>query len=283
MTIDLNAIYPENVGFRLSPVIYPKERIPQLQKQLGTQVVISLDGLAGVGKGTVGKAISEFLGLPHLHSGLIWRALTYIYHDLLLPLTDANTDIVISKIKAGVVDGAINIFYKDRPFADHELRNKLIDQHINEYNTNRYIRSKVDEALTNIVLSLHQSPFIIDLRGATPPYIAAAEQSGFTIIRIVLFAKVEEKVRRRFKEYIDTHKQINPHFELSQEQSQKLYEEAYNAIVTRDTQDVQSIADTNIGLIHPETGFIDTTNMSVDEVIGTTLQFIATRLSHRKS
>lgn len=278
MTVDLNNIYPPQVGVRLSSSIFPRERIAELKKLLTTKVVISLDGLAGVGKGTVGKALSQLLGLPHLHSGLIYRALTYIYQDLLLPLSDENTNTVISKIQAGVEDGKIRIHYKGRFLEDHELRNEFIDQHLNEYNNNLYVRSKIDEALTNVVLSLHSSPFIIDLRGTNPPYIAAAEESGFHIIRILLTAKLEEKVSRRFKEYMETAHKTNPGFQLSEDQSQKVYEECFEAIVRRDTQDIESIIQTRIGLIHEKTGLIDTTDMSIDEVIGTSLQFIYSSL-----
>jgi len=281
MTIDLNNIYPKNIGEYLTKTIFPLEQIPILKSQLKQKVVISLDGLAGVGKGTVGKAVSGFLEIPHLHSGLIYRALTYIYQDLLLPLSDQNTDLVISKIQAGVEDGAIKIYYKGRFLKDGELRNELIDQHINEYNNNLYVRSKIDEALTNVVLYLHENPFIIDLRGATPPYIKAAEEAGFLVIRLLLTAQLEEKVRRRFKEYIDTAKKLNPLFQLSDSDSQRIYEEVFQAIVRRDTQDVESIIQTGIGLIHEKSGVIDTTDLTVDEVIGTTFQFISDSLKNR--
>ncbi|HEX5868269.1 MAG TPA: (d)CMP kinase, partial [Beijerinckiaceae bacterium] len=51
-------------------------------------MIIAIDGPAASGKGTLGKRLAEHLGLPHLDTGLLYRAVALSLLDAGLPLGD---------------------------------------------------------------------------------------------------------------------------------------------------------------------------------------------------
>ena len=53
-------------------------------------MIIAIDGPAASGKGTLGKRLAEHLGLPHLDTGLLYRAVALSLLDAGLPLSDTN-------------------------------------------------------------------------------------------------------------------------------------------------------------------------------------------------
>jgi CMP/dCMP kinase len=52
-------------------------------------MIIAIDGPAGSGKGTLAKRLAGHFGLPHLDTGLLYRAVALTLLDQRLPLTDA--------------------------------------------------------------------------------------------------------------------------------------------------------------------------------------------------
>jgi cytidylate kinase len=53
-------------------------------------MIIAIDGPAGSGKGTLAKRLAGHFGLPHLDTGLLYRAVALSLLDQGLPLTDAS-------------------------------------------------------------------------------------------------------------------------------------------------------------------------------------------------
>jgi cytidylate kinase len=53
-------------------------------------MIIAIDGPAGSGKGTLAKRLAVHFGLPHLDTGLLYRAVALALLDRGLPLTDAS-------------------------------------------------------------------------------------------------------------------------------------------------------------------------------------------------
>jgi cytidylate kinase len=52
-------------------------------------MIIAIDGPAGSGKGTLAKRLADHFGLPHLDTGLLYRAVALTLLDAGMPLTDA--------------------------------------------------------------------------------------------------------------------------------------------------------------------------------------------------
>ena len=53
-------------------------------------MIIAIDGPAASGKGTLGKRLAAHYGLPHLDTGLLYRAVAKAMLDADVPLTDAE-------------------------------------------------------------------------------------------------------------------------------------------------------------------------------------------------
>jgi len=53
-------------------------------------MIIAIDGPAGSGKGTLAKRLAGHFGLPHLDTGLLYRAVALALIDAGLPLTDGS-------------------------------------------------------------------------------------------------------------------------------------------------------------------------------------------------
>jgi cytidylate kinase len=53
-------------------------------------MIIAIDGPAGSGKGTLAKRLAGHFGLPHLDTGLLYRAVALTLLDQGLPLTDPS-------------------------------------------------------------------------------------------------------------------------------------------------------------------------------------------------
>ncbi len=53
-------------------------------------MIIAIDGPAGSGKGTLAKRLAGHFGLPHLDTGLLYRAVALTLLDQGLPLADAS-------------------------------------------------------------------------------------------------------------------------------------------------------------------------------------------------
>src|SRR5687768_9853335 len=52
-------------------------------------MIIAIDGPAASGKGTLAKRLAQHYGLPHLDTGLLYRAVARLLLDKRRPLTDA--------------------------------------------------------------------------------------------------------------------------------------------------------------------------------------------------
>jgi len=52
-------------------------------------MIIAIDGPAASGKGTLAKRLAEHFGLPHLDTGLLYRAVALTLLDAGIPLTDS--------------------------------------------------------------------------------------------------------------------------------------------------------------------------------------------------
>jgi cytidylate kinase len=60
-------------------------------------MIIAIDGPAGSGKGTLAKRLAGHFGLPHLDTGLLYRAVALTLLDQGLPLTDPSAAVRVAR------------------------------------------------------------------------------------------------------------------------------------------------------------------------------------------
>lgn len=260
---------PEGVGIYLNRK--PEYNIQELINLQSSNYVICIDGLAGSGKSTLGQSMSKMLKIPHISSGIFYRVFTYIFVVHNIQFTPSNIDMISKEITFEINTSEFSILYKFHKIPMLELKNDVIDAALNRFSTDIYFRESISIILVKMVQSLNHS-FILDLRGANPAYVKAIESQNRPVIRLLLVADTETKAKRRLIEYM-ANKYSKDNFYKDPSHQLELYNQIYSKIISRDQADIDSIIKTNIGLIHPKSGIIDTSNITQNQVLDIALNF----------
>jgi cytidylate kinase len=261
---------PEGIGIYLNRK--PEYDIQELINLQSNNYVICIDGLAGSGKSTLGQSISKMLKIPHISSGIFYRVFTYIFVVHNIPFTPENIDKITKEITFQINLVEFSILYKSQKIPMLELKNDVIDAALNRFSTDIYFRDSISKILVKMVQSLKHS-FILDLRGANPEYVKAIESQQRPVVRLLLVADTETKAKRRLNEYM-SNKYSKDTFYQDPSHQDELYKQIYSKIISRDNADIESITKTNIGLIHPKSGIIDTSNITQNQVLDIALNYI---------
>jgi len=270
--------YPKNIGKILEKATFSQDQLESLKNNLSKKVIIRVYGLAGVGKGTLSESLAKSLQIPNLESSMILRIATFGYLKLGLELSDLNTQKVFEKIDIKVVDNSLE-FYFENKFVDRKsLKNPVIDKNVTDFSSDLFVRQKFDDTLDNLVQKVFKTAVVADGRGAFEPYLLKAEKSGFKIIRVLLDSSDEIKAKRYYRGFIKSEKAKNPDFDEKVINKQEFLKEFEKTVVQRNQKDITNILDKKIGLISKDSGLIETSNLSPQEVLETTLDFIAKSL-----
>ncbi len=92
-------------------------------------MIIAIDGPAASGKGTLAKRLAEHFGLPHLDTGLLYRAVALILLDTGVPLTDPAAAARVAatldparlddpRLKGGAMGDAASVVSTHQPVRD---------------------------------------------------------------------------------------------------------------------------------------------------------------------
>jgi cytidylate kinase len=251
-----------NTGFEIHKHTLNATQRENLKTSIPHKTIIAIDGLASTGKSVLCKNLNNF-GIAYIYSGAIWRAVTYIFEA---QYVDASSQEAISKgisqLHCFVEQGLLKLEYQGRLLEQKDLNNNLIDTALNTYNCIDFLRASIDVILEEILCQT-LAPQVIDLRGNNPTYLQSAQKKDYRIIKILLFAEVEEKITRRIVEYTHQHKVFDQ-------------QEVAAAIVQRDINDLQSYAKPQFGgLITPHTAILNTTPLTIQEVFDSILYHIA--------
>lgn len=117
-------------------------------------MIITIDGPAGSGKSSVAKALAEKLNIYYLNTGLLYRAVAYIWlkNDLKLQnVNDLNDEKInfIKNIKYKYIGKEPNIFYEDKNITK-ELFNNVISHAASILSAKKEIREELVPLQKNI-------------------------------------------------------------------------------------------------------------------------------------
>ncbi len=272
------SVYPNGVGIKLNTAAFSNDQIQALKSKLSKKDLIRIYGLAGVGKGTLSKMISESLAIPNIESSLILRCTTLIYETENLEETDENTDLVFDKMKISTNSTGLTFEVDGRIIAKNDLKNSFVDTYVSHYAQNIHIREKFDNALKDLVENKMTTASIFDGRGSHEPYLVEAEEKGFNVIRILVDCDLKTKADRYVQAIIDTRKVENPTYDPNGSEMEELFEEFQKTVAERDQNDIRNILEKNLGLISADSGLLDTANLTPQEALETALSFIETRV-----
>lgn len=217
-------------------------------------LVITIDGPSGSGKGTTARGIAQRLSVPHVDSGSIYRTVAYYLHGRdVLPSDDTE----ITKELAGFTmsysdEGHVMLFDVD---VENKIRTRENSKYAFEYSRNPLIR----EFATKMQRELLSNGGVLDGRDAGSVVAPDAD------LKIYLDCDVDERTRRRAKQ----HNITDP------SEIQALRQE----IIERDE------ADSNKGEaslhILPESVVVDTSGLTVDQQIDVVYQEAVKRMRYR--
>lgn len=205
-------------------------------------MVVAIDGPAGSGKGTVCKFISKKCNLVNIDTGATYRcvALKTLRNNLTLNDVDkiinlsSNIDIRFD------VDGHV---YLDNEDVTDLIRSKEVTEIVSPLSSIVEVRKNMVDLQRRMASN---SNVIMEGRDITTVVFPNAD------VKIYLDATLDERVKRRYKENLK--KNIN-----------MAYEEVYENIKKRDYNDMHKEVGSLIRT--PEQIYVDTTNMTIDEVV----------------
>jgi cytidylate kinase len=224
-------------------------------------LIITIDGPAGAGKSTVSKALAKILSFIYLDTGALYRAVAYKVLDEGI-VTNNEKEIIdlCSRLKINLknIDDNLNVFVDNENVTD-KIRTEevgLLASHV----------SAIPD-VRNMLLSIQREV------GKEGGVVAEGRDMGTVVFpnadcKFFLDANIEERARRRYKELL-MRGQIAD------------YKETERDLNVRDRQDKERqvaplIASQNAIII-------DSTNMSVTEVVENIMSFINRHLKDHSS
>jgi cytidylate kinase len=205
-------------------------------------MIIAIDGPAGSGKGTVAKLIANKFNLVYVDTGATYRALSLKALRNNIKVSDKEALIELSKdidIKL-TSDGKT---YLDGEDVSTEIRSKEVTEIVSPVSSIPEVRENLVKIQRSIASS---NDAIMEGRDITTVVLPNAD------IKIYLDASVEERANRRYKECLEKNIPMT-------------YEEVIENIKARDYNDMHKEVGSLIRT--DEQIYIDTTNMTIDEVV----------------
>jgi cytidylate kinase len=156
-----------------------------------TNIQIAIDGPAGSGKSTIAKAIAQQLQFTHIDTGAMYRAVTVAAMDNGIELSDANAYAFLSSIEVR--------------FTDHTIYLNGVDV------SERIHRPEVSERVSTVAAHKVVRDYMVHIQQAAAAHgriIMDGRDIGTVVlphafVKIFLHASVEERAKRRLKDYHD--------------------------------------------------------------------------------
>jgi len=203
-------------------------------------MVIAVDGPAGAGKSTVVKKIAQKLGIHYLDTGAMYRAFTLYVLKKKVPLNDkVKIKNLLNTFNLTVMDDTLCIMGED---VTKEIRSEEVTAHVSYISSLDFVRKKMVELQREI--------------GKNIDIIAEGRDIGTVVFtdtkyKFYLDASVEERALRRLND------------EKNQNQDRDI-PVLIEKIKKRDKYD--STREVSPLTRAPDACYIDSTNMTIDEV-----------------
>ena len=207
-------------------------------------VVVAIDGPAGSGKSTVARAVADRLGVPHVDTGAYYRAATLAV--LRAGVDPADTDAVPPVVAAARIDRRDGRTLLDGQDVEEEVRGAEVTAHVSAVAAQPAVR----EAL----LAAQQAGLARD-GGVVEGRDAATRVAPDATCKVWLDADVDERGRRRALQAGEAH----------------LVGDHIADLQRRDAADAAQMAR------DPDAVVVDTTGMSLEDVVATVADLVHTR------
>ena len=204
--------------------------------------IISLDGPSGAGKSTVAKLVAKKLGYKYLDTGAMYRAVTLFFLNKNVNIQNDNEIIsAISDLKISF-DNNNKIYLNDVDVSE-EIRSIEVVNMVSKVSS----ISAVRKSMVSLQRAIAENDnYVVDGRDIGSVVFPLAKYKFY------IDASVEIRAKRRYEEEIQKGKDIT-------------FEEVIDSIKKRD--EIDSNREDSPLVVPKDAIIIDTTNMTIDEVV----------------
>jgi len=264
----------ENVGIKVPIKTFTENQIQLLKSKLPTKTIIRIFGFAGTGKGTLSQRIATLLDIPNLESSLILRAITMVFEDLGLSITPKSVETIAELLEFLPGEkNEITSYLQGKLIPRSQLKSPSVDAKVGFYSASPIIREKYYEILSKFLMILTK-PSVLDGRGAYPPYITTAEKAGFQIIRIFLDCRDDVNAHRYYLSHINKLQATNTNYIETEAEKKQILSDFKKGILERNLLDLRTWEDQRMGVITSDSGLLDTSDLTPDQVTESALAFV---------
>lgn len=204
--------------------------------------IISLDGPSGAGKSTVAKLVAKKLGYKYLDTGAMYRAVTLFFLNKNVNIQNDNEIIsAISDLKISF-DNNNKIYLNDVDVSE-EIRSIKVVNMVSKVSSISVVRKSMVSLQRAIA---ENDNYVVDGRDIGSVVFPLAKYKFY------IDASVEIRAKRRYEEEVQKGKDIT-------------FEEVIDSIKKRDEFD--SNREDSPLVVPKDAIIIDTTNMTIDEVV----------------
>lgn len=212
-------------------------------------MIIAFDGPAGSGKSTIAKIISEKLGITYLDTGAMYRAVTLYFLENNVDFNDENqVEINLEKIELEFINDKLYLNNKD---VSVQIREKNVNDNVSFVSAIRIVREKMVDLQRKMS---GKKSVVLDGRDIGTVVFPNADYKFY------ITASVDVRARRRYEE------------ELEKGISNLSFDEVKKSMENRDyidsNREVTPLKKADDAIE------IDTSDMSIDEVLEKILSYI---------
>ena len=205
---------------------------------------VAIDGPAGAGKSTIAKLAAEKLGYIYIDTGAMYRAATWKVLDEGVEPTDENIVRVVEDLDVSLrfTEDGVRVFAGDADVTE-AIRTPEITARVSKVAQLGPVRAKMVELQRKMAA---EGGVVMDGRDIASNVLPNAD------VKIFLTASIEERALRRWKE-------------MKEKGFEEPMEKLRDEIAARDKADSERAISPLVRV--PEATLLDTTGMTIDEVV----------------
>ena len=220
--------------------------------------VVAVDGPAGSGKGTITKLVGEKRNLVYIDTGAMYRCVTLDCINNNVDYTDiSGIEKVLDRISIELkIENGVQKVYLNGKDVSQEIREDKVNNLVSEYSAVKEVRDKITPMQQE--MGKYQD-IIMEGRDIGTVVFPNAD------VKIFLDCDVKERARRRY-------------IQNQQKGIKSTYEEILENIIKRER--INSTREVAPFIKAEDAILIDSTNMTIEEVVNRVIKIIDEKKSH---
>ena len=231
-------------------------QVPRARPWSVSSMILAIDGPAGAGKSTVAKLLAKELGFLYIDTGAMYRALTLKALDNKIDIQDYEAVVRMARETSldlvNTPDGSLQVFLDGRDVSA-QIRQPRITQFVSDVAKIKGVR----EVMVVLQRKLGcRRDSVLDGRDIGTVVFPDADRKFY------LDADFKERTKRRYQELVELGQSVTP---------QDVAADLHNRDTIDSTREVAPLRKADDAI------YVDTTNMSIKEVVEFLLRHIRTK------